>query len=271
MELFAADIDPATLRWFEPPPKANLAAAEALLEQLGALDQRKLTPIGRELARMPLHPRLARLVVEATQRGAAREGCLLAALLGERDIRESTLFKGTSTATTVESDPVEQLELFLEALDRDLSSDALRSLRLDTGAVRAVDRARRQLERVIRPTPAKASWKEIEVALRRALLAGFPDRVAKRRATGKADLVFATGGAGTLGESSGVRNAPWVVAIDAEERRGVVIRSASAIEPDWLIDLQGAAIAETIDLQWNTNLERVDALSRLRFGALDPR
>jgi ATP-dependent helicase HrpB len=270
LELFAAGIDPAELTWFEPPPAANLEAAEELLMRLGALASRKVTPLGRELARLPLHPRLARLVIDAKQRGAGREGCLLASLLGERDIRESGLFRqGTSSATTVDSDPVEQVELFLEALDRDLSADALRSMRLEAGAVRAVDRSRRQLERLVGVTQSRSSWVDTERALRMSMLAAFPDRVAKRRNAGKADFVFAGGGSGAIGETSGVRNASLIVAVDAEDRRGgVVIRSASGIEPEWLIDLYADALTESIDVEWNASLQRVEAFSRLRYGVV---
>jgi ATP-dependent helicase HrpB len=270
LELFGAGVDPRTLRWFEAPPKAHLDAAESLLQQLGALKDRRITPLGQQLSRLPVHPRLARLVIEANARGAGREGCILAALLGERDIRESSLFRGGAhAATTVESDPVEQLELFLEALDRNLSPDALRSMRLEQGAVRAVERARKQLERIVSPTSSRAPWKQTEESLRLALLAAFPDRVAKRRTAGKAEFVFAAGGSGSLGETSGVRNASLVVAVDAEERKGgVVLKSVSAIEPEWLIDLYAEALVESVDLEWNSSLERVDAISRLRYGAV---
>lgn len=277
LELHAADIVPANLPWLEAPPGASLQAAEELLHALGALDGAgKITATGRRIARLPVHPRLGRLVVEAESRGAGRDGCLLAAILGERDLVER---RGgpRKAATAVESDPVERVELFLEAESRGLSADAIRSIGLDSGAVRSVERARKQLERASGARNTASGWKATSEALRIALLAAFPDRVARRRTgagqrLGARELVFAAGGAGSLSDESGV-DAELVVAVDAEEvrqgtRGGVVVRSASAIEEEWLLDVVPDGLGEGIDVTWNASLERAEAWSRMRFGAL---
>jgi ATP-dependent helicase HrpB len=57
--------DPRTFEWFERPPEHRLEAALELLQRLGAIDNRSLTPIGDRMRRLPLHPRLARVLVEA--------------------------------------------------------------------------------------------------------------------------------------------------------------------------------------------------------------
>ena len=81
--------DPAAWRWFEPPPAHALAAGEELLRRLGAVDAGgSLTDTGRALLRFPVHPRLARLMVEGERRGVGEEAAALAALIAERDIRE---------------------------------------------------------------------------------------------------------------------------------------------------------------------------------------
>jgi ATP-dependent helicase HrpB len=277
LELHAAGIDPGELSWFEPPPSASLAAAAELLRELGAIDSKPaVTDLGRRMARIPVHPRLARVALEANSRRAGRDGALLAAILGERDLRAMNLDRRRSAPMTGDSDPVESMELFLEAESRNLSQDAIRSIGLDGRAVRSVDRARKQIERAVGSRSSLPTWKETETALKIAILAGFPDRVAQRRPGGRNELVFANGGSGQLGESSGVRNAPLVVVVDADERRaesgtragGVVVRSASAIEADWLIDIVPDDLRDTVELVWNDSLERVDALSRLKLGAI---
>src|SRR6202035_441999 len=74
--------------WFEPPPPASLDSAEALLHRLGALDARgALSEIGRALLAFPIHPRQARVVLEARSRQVGEAGALVAAILGEGDIR----------------------------------------------------------------------------------------------------------------------------------------------------------------------------------------
>jgi ATP-dependent helicase HrpB len=98
-EIARADLAPAALllhamgveglgalEWLDAPPAAGVEHAEELLRQLGALG-----PLGKEMARYPLHPRLGRLIVEARRRGVAEQGATIAALLsaGERLPAES--------------------------------------------------------------------------------------------------------------------------------------------------------------------------------------
>src|SRR5262249_19738563 len=71
--------------FFEPPPAAPLEAAGARLQLSGAGDGGGgLTVLGRRLSRFPLHPRQARLIVEAERRGVATDGAVIAALVNER-------------------------------------------------------------------------------------------------------------------------------------------------------------------------------------------
>jgi ATP-dependent helicase HrpB len=65
LDLIAWGGDPHSFDWFETPPAERLDAALDLLRQLGAIEGKKLTPIGEELRRYPLHPRLARLIIAA--------------------------------------------------------------------------------------------------------------------------------------------------------------------------------------------------------------
>ena len=73
----ARDEDLDSIEWLEPPPESAMAAADALLDRLGAT---------REMANLPLPPRLAKLVLEAARRGVSSQGCAAAAVLsaGER-------------------------------------------------------------------------------------------------------------------------------------------------------------------------------------------
>ena len=72
----------------------------------------------------------------------------------------------------------------------------------------------------------------VDDVLRLCVLAGYPDRVAKRRKQGSRDLAMAGGGLAELSEDSAVRDAEWLVAVDAENARGAArVRVASAIEP----------------------------------------
>jgi len=120
---------------------------------------------------------------------------------------------------------------------------------------------------------AKAAGRDArEEAVCIAVLAAFPDRVARRRNPGGAEVVFAGGGSATLARESAVRDAELLVAVDAEERRttraNVLVRLASAVEPEWLLDLFPDDLAESIDVEWDPDRERVVAISRLTYQGL---
>ena len=271
------------LPWLEPPPEAHVRAAEALLGNLGAIDERgRVTEMGRAMVAFPVHPRAARVLVEAAHRGILRDGCVAAALLTEGDIRATSRAQFGATherdAATERSDVDALIDLFREAEDARFSSGALRAAGLDGGPTGAVARLSAQLlrasERARLPTPApRAPTGEDPLAM--ALLAGYPDRVAKRVRPGSRQLALAAGGMAELSEASVVRDAEWVVALEAEERsfaggrRGTpAVRLASAIEPDWLIELFPARVLEKHEVAWNAQAERVEARDAMVWGEL---
>jgi hypothetical protein len=126
----------------------------------------------------------------------------------------------------------------------------------------------RQLARLVKPGRARD-----DEALLISLLAGFPDRVARRRRPGEPEILLAAGGSAELAPASVVRDAQLMVAVDVEERRTgasrkAIARAASAIEPEWLIDLFPDALREERQAEWNAAGERVEIASRLRYDGL---
>jgi ATP-dependent helicase HrpB len=237
VELRAMGIrSPGDLQWLEPPPQAAVEAAEELLQRLGA-DRHQ-----REMARYPLHPRLARLVIEASRRGAGGEGCALAAVLsaGER-IPPGTQASGPS-------------DLFL-----------LLDAKWEPATARLVKQIQRQWGGSSTRRTAHAS----DEALLISILTAFPDRVARRRQGN--EFLLAAGGSAALAPSSVVRNAQLLVAVDIEERRehGLpVVRLACAIEPEWLLDLFPEHVTEQSTAEWNRAAERVEEVSALLYDGL---
>ena len=272
--------------FFEAPAAASLEAADSLLQSLGAIDGKgALTFTGKRLLQFPLHPRLARLVVEAENLGVARDGATLAALLGERDIRlESRARFGPGGASAhAQSGPSDLLEL-LERYEQGQRGGA-RQAGLDAGAMSSVDRVTRQLSRVLDSDRVNAprTNAERETSLLRAVLAGYPDRVARRRKPRSPELVLAAGGSASLDPASVVHDAELMVAVDAEEKKGgVVVRLASRIDAEWLLDLStitadalgegkpasATSLGEVDRLEWNATARRVDRVTRLTFGAI---
>lgn len=304
LELHAAGIaDLHGFEWFEAPARLALDQAETLLRRLGALDaDGRLTRTGARMLRLPLHPRLARLVVEAEARGVVEAACVIAALINERDIRASQILleprERRTPATALRhgpSDLLELFDLFTEAERSNFAPERLRELRLERNAVRAVDRVRGQLLRLCRSGKARKQKSETrggvlssseETELLISILTGYPDRVARRRVSAteanekSVEVLLAGGGAGVLAPESVVRQALFLVAVDAEERRDAgrgragrgkgetLVRLASAIEPEWLLDLFTDAISETTEVEWDAEAERVEVVRRLVYDGL---
>lgn len=257
--------------FFEAPAPASLEAADSLLHALGSIDrQGALTELGKRLLKLPLHPRLARVVAEAENLGVSREGATMAALLGERDIRQEARAQfNRGSSAHAQSGPSDVLEL-LERYEQGQRNGA-RSAGLDSSAMSSVDRVTKQLARVIDSNRANAprTNAERDSALLRAVLAGFPDRVARRRRPRAPDVVFSAGGSATLDPSSVVHDAELMVAVDAEEKKGgVVVRLASKIDAEWLLETNPDALGEVDRLEWNESAKRVDRVTRMTYGAV---
>ena len=272
--------------WLEAPPEGHVRAADALLKQLGALDDRDaVTETGRAMLRFAAHPRAARVIVEAERRGVTEDGCLAAAVLTEGDPRASSKARfvpgRTEDRATEASDLIAILDLVREARESRLSPGSLRAAGLDAGVTHAIDRAADQHMRASRRALVDAP-SDPDTTVRIALLAGYPDRVAKRVRAGGRQLALAGGGSAELSEASVVRDAEWLVALDAEERTGaasgpgggtpkrggVVVRTASAIEPDWLMDLYPSLVEEKREVTWDAERERVVTRESLSWSGL---
>jgi ATP-dependent helicase HrpB len=284
-ELDLAALGAVDIPWLEPPPEGHVRAARELLRRLRAIDAAgHVTETGRAMLRFAVHPRAARVLVEAERRGVADDGCVAAAILAEGDIRASSRARfgdarGQDTATEA-SDLGALVDLYREAEDSRFSASALRAGGLNAGATHAVARAAKQLERGTRRAAPAARGKtgdrqggSADEELRISLLSGYPDRVAKRVRRGGRQLAMGGGGSAELGETSVVRDAEWMVALDAEERPqgargGVLVRLASAIEPEWLIELFPEEIEERRDVKWNAQAERVEAREEMVWGGL---
>src|SRR5262249_4339802 len=126
LELHYAGItDLGGFDWFESPPSSSIHAADDLLYRLGAIDREgNVTAIGVKMLRFPLHPRQSRMMVEAELRGVVEEAAAIAALIGERDIVSSDLFKTESALTANRvgpSDLLDRFDLFEEAAAKHFS------------------------------------------------------------------------------------------------------------------------------------------------------
>jgi ATP-dependent helicase HrpB len=291
LEIHAAGIARlGDFNWFEVPPVDSLSAAEMLLQRLGAIDARgSLTEIGRRMVELPVHPRLARILIATETREVAAEGCVAVALLGERDIRSRRIFDGRGEREGAShhssSDLLHLFDLFDEARTMRFDSGRLRNIGLDPAKVRNVDRVAGQLQRAMKAGKARAGSElttRDENALLISILAGFPDRVARSRQrepgklTSEISLNLSDGTVASLAPESVVRNAEFLIAAQAEERLGrgrsarggVHVTLASTIEPEWLLDLFPDRIQESTETFWDEQALRVVVAERLSYDQL---
>ncbi|MDJ0974631.1 MAG: ATP-dependent helicase HrpB [Planctomycetota bacterium] len=219
--------------WFEAPPAHALDAATTLLARLEAMQDGRLTPTGAAMARLPVHPRLARMLVEAERVGHGRRIALAAASLSDRDpfVRLPRGVHVDHVGPSDVLDAVEALEAFAQHRRLDAGPRELRR-----GPARQALRAQGQLARLLGRTHEKGDADE---AVLRAVLAAYPDRVARRREQ-KSERAVMRGGRGLrLDPASAVREAELFVAVDVDagrrgERAEAWVRRASMIERDWL-------------------------------------
>jgi ATP-dependent helicase HrpB len=217
--------DPSLIEWLDAPPEMAIKNAEELLELLVATNDD-----ARKLMRLPLHPRLSRMIVAAVDRGVGRAACITAALLssGER---------------------LEHNDL-LAAIDEPLGDSAQQQLR--------------HLLRLIRPSQPQ---KHDDTAVLQSVLLGFPDRVAQRKAGGQVMLSNGTA-AEIVGAPPSFPLFVALDAEDRTEKPLPQVRLIARVEPEWLLDLFPERMREETVVLWNRQADRVDSVSRLLYEKL---
>jgi ATP-dependent helicase HrpB len=261
--LACGETDLARFPWPEAPQPTAVAQALSLLGTLGAADTGGITESGRALVRLPLHPRLGRLLLEGHRLGTAARAALAAALLSERD-PFSRDWHGQRYATR--SDVLDRVEA-LEAFEANSRAGPGESMNRD--AARAVLRARDQLTRAVSDVAlatVDTQCFSADDALLMAVAAAFPDRVARRREPGSARGVMVSGRGVRLAPSSSVTESELFVCVDVDASQGeALVRQASAIERDWLAP---EALVNATELAFDDAGERVAARRLLRYRDL---
>ena len=251
LDLVAWGGDPSACRWFEAPSPVRVEAALELLRSLGAIEGRKLTPVGRALHRWPLPPRLGRFLLEA---GGGERACRVAALLAER---RTTIVPGEPATT--DSDVLSLVDRWRE-MPASVQSAARELARLTVGGLGPGGSPNSAL-------PESSRGESDDERLRRALFLAFPDRLARRRSPLSPRLLLASGRGAILGRESGVRTAEYVVALDVTELAmpgdEALVRLATAVDRDWIT----ATTRETVH-HYDEAARAVRAALALRFGAI---
>jgi ATP-dependent helicase HrpB len=233
------DPDGSSLRWLDAPPATSLLAARDLLRSLGLVDDRdRLTDDGRRASELPVHPRLARAIVEADELGDGAAAVAVAAVLDER-------------ARGRRGPAVD-----LHERVRRLSGRGVRQAR------RLADLAGLRLD-LDHPSTLDAAGVGVAVAL------AYPDRVARRR--GSSTRYLTTGGAGAeLDPHDPLARSEWLAIAELDLRAGqgdATVRSAAALDADDVAVVVGPPT--TVDrVEWDRRRGDVRAEREQRHGAI---
>jgi ATP-dependent helicase HrpB len=252
--------DPSDLAWLDAPPRAAWDAGLRLLRDLGCLDEAGLaTPAGREMVRLPLHPRLARLLLRARDLGCLRLGADLAALLTERDI----LRQGGPERMIREPDVLERIEALRTG------RGGRHDPRIDPAALRRVQRTASQLRGLMNARSAADERNGPDLAAR-LLLAAYPDRVCKRRDDIGDGFVHLQGRGVRISRDSHLLNSPYIVAVqvDAGEKAEGFVHMAAAVSPEVLREECAGKIGTTRIVEWDSREKRLRAAVEERLGSL---
>jgi ATP-dependent helicase HrpB len=253
LELAAWGTPAEALRWLDPPPSGALAVATSLLTELGALVDGRPTALGRRMLELPLHPRLARMVVEAPA-DDRRSAALLAALLSERDVARPG---GRDSPVSV--DIAERLAT--------LTGDGSGSLTVNRAAVATVRRRADELLRRVKLSAGNGPTADPGPLL--AL--GYPDRIAQ--SSGGARYRLRHGSGATLPEHDPLTGAGWLVAADiegADRSTGADgrIRLAAVLDREDIESIGGEDITTVVRVTWDDGVDDLRATTERVLDAL---
>jgi len=249
--------DAESLTWLTPPPKAALEQGRDLLRLLQVIDEQgRITAHGQEVARLPMHPRLAHMVVRGANIGWADAACNVAALLTDRDI-----------AQREGSNPV--------AVDLTLRVNALKgeptSLRINRNALtRTRALAKQWLKRVSKNSRADPVLDLPPDAQIGALVAlAYPDRIAERRPGGDSRYRLSNGKGAVLPAEDALRDDPYLaIASVSGASRDARIRIAAPISAATIEQLFASEIWEGETARWDSQTRSVVARWQKRLNAL---
>ncbi|HET9845305.1 MAG TPA: ATP-dependent helicase HrpB [Nitrospira sp.] len=250
--------EPSRLHWLNPPPSGAVAQAKELLIRLGALDASgRLTPHGRQMADLPLHPRLSHMLLKSMTLGCSDLACELAALLSERDV-----VRGPSA--TRETD----VRLRIDVL-RDIKKH-IHSGTIDRGTIDRIARTARQwrtqLAHAHRLRAGESSGTD---AVGLLLALAYPDRIAQRQQGNEARYVLANGRGALFAHPDPLGSEPFLViaALDAGTD-WARIDLAAPLSLKEIEQLYAGHIQESEAVTWDERTRSVHALRQRRFGAL---
>lgn len=239
---------PDRLVFPDAPPDGALAAARALLIDLGAMDAAgAITPLGARMSRLGAHPRLAAMMLAAADAGEAARACDIAALLEARDP-----LRGQDTP----ADIMTRLEALAE-------QSAAAALGADRNALHTIRQAARQYRARLGIGREQAGAGDPAPLI----AAAFPDRLAQRRAE-PGSFRLSGGGGARLAVTDALAKADLLAVAALEMKTSPLVRMAAPLDAANLPSTLAARITETVETSIDPVSGSIQARRRKRLGTL---
>lgn len=284
LTLKAAGIDDiGNFPWLEKPEPRAVQRAELLLSDLGAVGQPglRITEVGRKMLRFPVHPRYARMFLAAQERGCVRPVALMAALTQGRNF----LLRGADKRTDEERENIfgdeHESDFFLlmrawRYADKvNYALEACQRLGIHAQGARQVRPLFEQFLAIAKKEGLDVSEREMDgTAVRKCVLAGFSDQLAKRLDGGTLRCELVHNRRGLLARESCIPKAPLLVAAEICEIEGrggevsVLLTLATAVEEAWLKEIFPEDYGEVRGVIYDPAMKRVVSRRERRFRDL---
>ena len=286
--------DVANFPWLEKPEPKALERAELLLADLGAVAagggpsgpalpryQWRITEIGRKMLRFPVHPRYARMLLAAQDRGCVRTVALMAALTQGRNFllrgvsKEVEQVREDTLGEEHESDFFLLMRTWRFADKANYSLEACRRLGIHAQGARQVGPLFEQFLAIAEKEGLDVSERRTDGAeVRKCVLAGFSDQLARRLDGGTLRCELVHNRRGVLARESAIGQAPLLVAAEISEVEGrggevnVLLSLATAVEEPWLKEIFPGDYREVRGVSYDEAMKRVVSRRERRFRDL---
>ena len=235
--------DPNQLSWLSPPPKGAVLQASELLHSLDALEGSKITVLGKELHRLPCHPRIAHMLILARKEGNVALATDLAAVLEERD----PLGKEAGI----------DINLRIEALRKQRAENRL------SKKMKRIEKVAESYRQIINCKISNDAVNPYETGL--LLVYAYPERIASARVGNNAQFQLANGSIAMAGHRDDLAHEPWLAVAHLNAREGMgTIFLASPLNPTDLAPL----VKSREVINWDSKKGTMNAVSELRIGSI---
>lgn len=244
--------DPAELALLDPLPPRSWAEAEAVLRMLGAVDDHALiTDRGRRLIELPVHPRLGSIVLTGVERNIGSMACMVAALIDERDILQGR-------PSEVPSDLGLRLDLLAD-----------RGRQHPRASGRSIGWVRGRAQDLARRVGCQDSGLDRD-RLGLLVAAGFPDRVAQRRGSGRGRFRLRSGSGVQVLETDELAGEDFIVAVELDgKKKDSRVKLGASVDLDDLLETAGFDAVVTERLVWDRERNDVAVRVERHLDALD--